>query len=150
MAERKRSQDGHRETEDVLGQKPEELPESPDHAGSAGGEMNRKVGKRDEDNAELFPVMGALDPNDIAVAVGERVLSVCGPNEEVDARVRHIRSLQSAFADTRVDMYRHAKTLGDDRCGLQCTHIRACENSFYRPVREIPHRVRHLFSAGIR
>ena len=59
------------------------------------------VGKRDEDNAELFPVMGALDPNDIAVAVGERVLSVCGPNEEVDARVRHIRSLQSAFADTR-------------------------------------------------
>ena len=51
MAERKRSQDGHRETEDVLGQKPEELPESPDHAGSAGGEMNRKVGKRDEEKS---------------------------------------------------------------------------------------------------
>ncbi|QFT63101.1 hypothetical protein SAMN05421853_11341 [Roseivivax halotolerans] len=49
MAERKRSNDGHRETEEVLGEKPENLPESPDHAGSAGGELNRKVGKRDEE-----------------------------------------------------------------------------------------------------
>lgn len=48
MAERKRSQDGHRETEDVLGEKPENLTESPDHADRSGGEINRKVGTRDE------------------------------------------------------------------------------------------------------
>ena len=48
MPERKRSEDGHRETEDVLGQKPEDLPESPDHEGRAGGELSRKVGTRDE------------------------------------------------------------------------------------------------------
>ncbi len=48
MAERQKSKDGHRETEDVLGVKPEELPEAPDHEGSAGGELPRKVGTRDE------------------------------------------------------------------------------------------------------
>jgi indolepyruvate ferredoxin oxidoreductase len=36
------------------------------------------VGKRDERGDWLFPVKGALDPNDIAVAVGERVLKVIG------------------------------------------------------------------------
>ncbi|SLN26502.1 hypothetical protein ROJ8625_01072 [Roseivivax jejudonensis] len=49
MAERQRSKDGHRETEDVLGQKPEDLPKSPDHANRAGGELQRKVGTRDEE-----------------------------------------------------------------------------------------------------
>ena len=49
MAERHRSQDGHRETEDVLGVKPEELPEPPDHGNRAGGELQRKVGTRDEE-----------------------------------------------------------------------------------------------------
>ncbi|ETX29557.1 hypothetical protein [Roseivivax isoporae] len=48
MPERKRSQDGHRETEDVLGEKPENLPPAPGHADRAGGEMSRKVGTRDE------------------------------------------------------------------------------------------------------
>jgi len=34
----------------------------------------RIVGKRDERGDWLFPAQGALDPNDIAVAIGERVL----------------------------------------------------------------------------
>ncbi|MCI5074733.1 MAG: indolepyruvate ferredoxin oxidoreductase family protein [Oricola sp.] len=59
------------------------------------------IGKRDERNRELFPVMGALDPNDVAVAVGERVLAVCGPNEDVALRVSHIRQLQERFAQTK-------------------------------------------------
>ena len=36
------------------------------------------VGKRDEQNNWLFPVKGALDPNEIAVAIGERILRVIG------------------------------------------------------------------------
>ena len=32
------------------------------------------IGKRDEKDDWLFPVKGALDPNDIAIAIGERVL----------------------------------------------------------------------------
>ncbi len=59
------------------------------------------IGKRDEKNNTLFPIMGALDPNDIAVAVGERVLSICGENEEIAARVAHIRKLQKSFAGTQ-------------------------------------------------
>ncbi|QKV20342.1 indolepyruvate ferredoxin oxidoreductase family protein [Oricola thermophila] len=58
------------------------------------------IGKRDEKNRTLFPIMGALDPNDIAIAVGERVLSVCGENEEVAARIAHIRKVQKAFSGT--------------------------------------------------
>jgi len=32
------------------------------------------IGKKDERNEWLFPVKGALDPNDVAVAIGERLL----------------------------------------------------------------------------
>lgn len=48
MADRKRSKDGSRETEDVLGEKPENLDKVPSDQGRAGGEMARKVGTRDE------------------------------------------------------------------------------------------------------
>lgn len=47
MADRHRSQDGTRETAEILGENPENL-EAPDHQGSKGGELQRKVGKRDE------------------------------------------------------------------------------------------------------
>ena len=47
MAERHRSKDGHSETEEILGDKPENL-DAPDHQGSKGGELQRKVGTRDE------------------------------------------------------------------------------------------------------
>lgn len=49
MADRKRSQDGSRETEKVLGQKPEDMAPRPSGAGRAGGEIARKVGTRDEE-----------------------------------------------------------------------------------------------------
>ena len=56
------------------------------------------VGKRDERGDWLFPVKGALDPNDIAVAVGERILKVIGHSDEIDARVKRIRQFQSMLA----------------------------------------------------
>jgi indolepyruvate ferredoxin oxidoreductase len=58
------------------------------------------VGKRDERGDWLFPVKGALDPNDIAVAVGERVLRVIGPAEDIDAKVKRIRQFQSMLAES--------------------------------------------------
>ena len=33
------------------------------------------IGKKDEHGNWLFPVKGALDPNDIAICIGERLLS---------------------------------------------------------------------------
>ncbi|TIP72119.1 MAG: hypothetical protein E5X58_46850, partial [Mesorhizobium sp.] len=40
------------------------------------------VGKRDERGDGLFPAKGALDPNDIAIALGERILRTIGPSDE--------------------------------------------------------------------
>ena len=57
------------------------------------------VGKRDENDAWLFPVKGALDPNDISVAIGERVLKIAGHSEEIDSRVKRIRQAQAMLAD---------------------------------------------------
>ncbi len=57
------------------------------------------VGKRDEQGRWLFPVSGALDPNDISVAVGERILRVIGPSEAIDKRVKRIRQFQAMLAD---------------------------------------------------
>ena len=53
------------------------------------------VGKHDERGNWLFPVKGALDPNDIAVAVGDRLLRVVGFCEEIDQRVKRIRQFQA-------------------------------------------------------
>lgn len=58
------------------------------------------VGKRDEHDNWLFPVQGALDPNDISVAIGERILRVIGHSEEIDAKVKRIRQFQAMLADT--------------------------------------------------
>ena len=32
------------------------------------------IGKKDEQGNWLFPVKGALDPNDVAICIGERLL----------------------------------------------------------------------------
>lgn len=48
MAERKRSNDGHSETEEILGGKPEKLDETAQE-GASGGNVQRKVGTRDEE-----------------------------------------------------------------------------------------------------
>jgi indolepyruvate ferredoxin oxidoreductase len=59
------------------------------------------VGKRDERDAWLFPAKGALDPNDIAIALGERVLKVIGPSEEIAAKVARLKQYQAMLAETK-------------------------------------------------
>ncbi|MCO5064921.1 MAG: indolepyruvate ferredoxin oxidoreductase family protein [Rhizobiaceae bacterium] len=58
------------------------------------------VGKRDERGNWLFSPKGALDPNDIAIAIGERVQSVIGRNDEIAARVHRLKQFQAMLADT--------------------------------------------------
>ena len=53
------------------------------------------VGKKDERGDWLFPAKGALDPNDIAIAIGERVMRVIGPADDIS------RSASRASASTR-------------------------------------------------
>jgi indolepyruvate ferredoxin oxidoreductase len=55
------------------------------------------IGKRDEQENWLFPVKGALEPNDIAVAIGERVLRR-GHVEEIANKVSRLKQAQSAVA----------------------------------------------------
>ena len=55
------------------------------------------IGKRDEKGEWLFPVKGALDPNDVAIAIGERVLRR-GHVEELANRVSRLKQAQSAVA----------------------------------------------------
>ncbi len=55
------------------------------------------IGKRNEKEEWLFPVKGALDPHDIAIAVGERVL-LRGHNDELANRVSRMKQGQSAVA----------------------------------------------------
>ncbi len=59
------------------------------------------VGKKDEHGHWLFPVKGALDPNEIAIALGERVLRVIGPSEEIAARVSRLKQYQAMLAETK-------------------------------------------------
>ncbi|MGN6767484.1 MAG: indolepyruvate ferredoxin oxidoreductase family protein [Rhizobiaceae bacterium] len=58
------------------------------------------VGKKDERGDWLFPAKGARDPNEVAIAIGERVLKIIGPSEEVAARVDRMRQFQAMLADT--------------------------------------------------
>ncbi len=57
------------------------------------------IGKKDEQGNWLFPVKGALDPNDIAICVGERLLRY-GTNEELAANVARLKSAQRALSET--------------------------------------------------
>ncbi|HSL80671.1 MAG TPA: indolepyruvate ferredoxin oxidoreductase family protein, partial [Pseudolabrys sp.] len=57
------------------------------------------IGKKDEQGNWLFPVKGALDPNDIAICIGERLLRY-GANEELTAHVARLKSAQKALAET--------------------------------------------------
>ncbi len=58
------------------------------------------VGKRDEQDRTLLPSKGALDPNDIAIAIGERVLRFVDDGE-VAARLAEIRKFQTVLAETQ-------------------------------------------------
>lgn len=57
------------------------------------------VGKRDEKGEWLFPVKGALDPNDIAIALGERILNY-HKSEEIAARVARLKAAQNTLTET--------------------------------------------------
>src|SRR4029077_3797526 len=57
------------------------------------------IGKRDERGEWLFPVKGALDPNDVAICIGERLLRY-GTNDELAANVARLKSAQRALLET--------------------------------------------------
>jgi indolepyruvate ferredoxin oxidoreductase len=61
----------------------------------------RIVGKKDERGEALFQAAGALDPNEIAIALGERILKVIGHSEEIAARVNRLRQFQAMLEDTK-------------------------------------------------
>lgn len=58
------------------------------------------VGKKDERGDWLLPIKGALDPNDIAIAIGERVQSTIGFNEGVAGRLSRLKQMQAMLAGT--------------------------------------------------
>lgn len=62
MADRTRSTDGTRETEQVLGDAPENIPPAPGHQDRSGGAMQRKVGTRDEEKQYDETTSGATRP----------------------------------------------------------------------------------------
>ncbi len=59
------------------------------------------VGKRDERGEWLFPVKGALDTNDIAIAIGDRVLRFHPGDAEIARNVARLRQAQARLADAR-------------------------------------------------
>jgi len=58
------------------------------------------IGKRDESGNWLFPVKGALDPNEVAICIGERLLKY-HRNDEIIARVARLKEFQRIAAETR-------------------------------------------------
>src|SRR5690606_2260908 len=60
------------------------------------------IGKKDERGNWLFPVKGALDPNDVAICIGERILNY-GPNEQIAAHVTRLKHAQ-AVLDATTDL----------------------------------------------
>lgn len=66
------------------------------------GSLNQPVviGKKDEGGEWLFPVKAALDPNDIAIALGERLLKRAH-NDDIDRRVSRLKQAQAALSETQ-------------------------------------------------
>jgi indolepyruvate ferredoxin oxidoreductase len=58
------------------------------------------IGKKDEAGNWLFPVKGALDPNEVAICIGERLLKY-HRNDELIARVARLKEFQRIAAETR-------------------------------------------------
>src|SRR3569832_284710 len=58
------------------------------------------IGKKDEAGAWLFPVKGALAANDVAIAIGDRILRYIGQNAEIAAHVARLQAAQHALAAT--------------------------------------------------
>ncbi|MCG7508289.1 indolepyruvate ferredoxin oxidoreductase family protein [Mesorhizobium retamae] len=59
------------------------------------------VGKKDERGDWLFPAKGALDPNEIAIALGDRIIRTIGPSEEITQRISKLKQFQAMLADTK-------------------------------------------------
>ena len=59
------------------------------------------IGKKDEQGNWLFPVKGALDPNEVAICIGERILQRIGPNEQIAADVARLKEAQRVLAETK-------------------------------------------------
>jgi indolepyruvate ferredoxin oxidoreductase len=58
------------------------------------------IGKKDENGNWLFPIAGALDANDIAIAIGRR-LGRYVASEELERRVQRLEQAQARLAETR-------------------------------------------------
>ncbi len=58
------------------------------------------IGKRDEQGEWLFPVKGALDPNDIGIAIGERLLRF-HDSGDLRSRVQRLRQLQAYLSEVQ-------------------------------------------------
>src|ERR1700736_1201734 len=58
------------------------------------------IGKKDEQGNWLFPVKGALDPNEIAICIGERLLKY-RRNDNIAQRVARLKEYQRIAAETR-------------------------------------------------
>ncbi|HZP75105.1 MAG TPA: indolepyruvate ferredoxin oxidoreductase family protein [Pseudolabrys sp.] len=57
------------------------------------------IGKKDEQGNWLLPVKGALDPNEIAIAIGERLMRYA-PSDELAANVARLKDVQKSLAET--------------------------------------------------
>src|ERR1700752_2103417 len=57
------------------------------------------IGKKDEAGNWLFPVKGALDPNEVAICLGERLLNYVG-DEDLKHRVVRLKEAQRVLAET--------------------------------------------------
>jgi indolepyruvate ferredoxin oxidoreductase len=58
------------------------------------------VGKKDEQGNWLFPVKAALDPNDVAIGIGERLLRYVS-DENLAGRVARLKEAQAALAQAQ-------------------------------------------------
>jgi indolepyruvate ferredoxin oxidoreductase len=56
------------------------------------------IGKKDEQGNWLFPVKGALDSNDVAICIGERLLRL-GANAELAAHVARLKAAQKVLSE---------------------------------------------------
>src|SRR6185312_6626733 len=57
------------------------------------------IGKKDEQDNWLFPVKGALDPNEVAICIGERLLKYVS-DENLKGRVARLKEAQKRLAET--------------------------------------------------
>src|SRR5215469_4180490 len=57
------------------------------------------IGKKDEQGNWLLPVKGALDPNEVAICIGERILNYV-TDEDLKGRVARLKEAQRVLAET--------------------------------------------------